>query len=175
MEYPLQQLRVKTAKAKLEGKHLKVIEWPTDDEVKELIDLLKSIDSGFDLSIRTWGKFKSHMPVLYEWFLTHVRHGDYLSEFTKCDNSSCTICRLSSEGLRTPNTEDGMLRYTLLRSMDRPVMDPANRDHFLPPNKTAEYIAENKMTFNQLMKELPDKDSHPFQCAQAKSDKETDD
>ena len=175
MEYPLQQLREKTAKAKLEGKPLEVIEWPTDDEVQELIDLLKSIDKGFDISIRAWGKFKSHMPVLYGWYQTHVRHGKYLSEFSKCDKSSCTICRLSSEGLRTPNTEDGMLRYTLLRPMDRPVNNPSDPGHFLPPNKTAEYIAEKKLTFQQLMKELPNKDSHPFQCAQAKADKSSDD
>ena len=175
MEYPLQQLREKTAKAKLEGKPLEVIEWPTDDEVQELIDLLKSIDKGFDISIRAWGKFKSHMPVLYEWYQTHVRNGKYLSEFSKCDKSSCTICRLSSEGLRTPNTEDGMLCYTLLCPMDYPVNNPSDPGHFLPPNKTAKYIAEKKLTFKQLMKELPNKDSHPFQCAQAKADKCSDD
>ena len=175
MEYPLQQLRAKIAKAKLEGNPVKVIEWATDDEVKEMIDLLKSIDSGFDLSVRAWGKFKSHMPDLYEWFMTHVRHGDYLSEFTKCDKSSCRICRLSSDGLRTPNTQDGMLRYKLLRPMDRPVEDPSNRDHFLPPNKTAAYIAEKKMTFDDLMKQLPAKDSNPFQRAEAKADKNNDD
>ena len=66
MEYPLKQLRAKVTKAKLEGKPLKVIELATDEEVKELTDLLKSIDSGFDLSICAWGKFKSHMPEFHE-------------------------------------------------------------------------------------------------------------
>ena len=68
-----------------------------------------------------------------------------------------------------------MLRYTLLRPMDHPVNNPSDPGHFLPPNKTAEYIAENKLTFKQLMKELHHKDSHPFQCAQAKADKSSDD
>ena len=150
------------------------MDWATDSEVQEIINVLKLIDPGYDISIRSWGKFKSHMPILYEFFQSHVRHHDYMTEISICDKPDCNVCRKFSKGLRTPITKDGLSRYILLRPMDRPVADPMNPGHYISPSKTASFITEKSLSFNQLKKELPPLDRDPFQAEETKADKKAD-
>ena len=112
------------------------------------------------------------MPILYEFFLSHVRFHDYLTEISLCNNSDCVVCRKFGSGLRTPDTEIG--RYTLLRPMDRPVPDPMNVGHFVTPTETAGFIARNRMSFEQLKAVLPKLDKDEFESDQKKADMEAD-
>ena len=89
-----------------------------------------------------------------------------------CDKSDCTVCRMVHTGLCTP--DDNIARYTLLRPMDRPVMDPVNAGHFVPASKTASFIANNKLNFGDLKKELPTIDKNKFQIAEDKMDRDAD-
>ena len=73
MAYPVKQLKDRFSKVTLEGKPVKVARWCTNEEVKEIIDVLKLIDQGYDMHIRSRGTFKSKMSILYEFFkLTFV-------------------------------------------------------------------------------------------------------
>ena len=65
----------------------KNVPWPGDDDVKVLTNLLEGIDPGFSIDIRTWGQFKSNMPILYEWFQTHVLFRDYLTKIVTCNKT----------------------------------------------------------------------------------------
>ena len=49
--HPMKQLERKFATVTLHKKPVKVIPWTTDEEVEEIIKLLKSIDPGFDINI----------------------------------------------------------------------------------------------------------------------------
>ena len=175
MAYPISQIEKRFAKATLENKPVKVIDWATSSEVQEIINVLKEIDPGYDIVIRSWGNFKSHMPVLYEFFKTHVFHHDYMTEISICDKDDCQVCRKFGKSLRTPHVKDGLSHYTLLRRMDRPVNDPGNPGHFVPASKTSAFIAEKRMSFDQLKKELPPLDKDPFQAEETKADKKADD
>ena len=114
------------------------------------------------------------MPILFELFQSHVRHHDYMTEISICDKPDCKVCRKFSKGIRTPITKDGLSRYILLRPMDRPVADPMNPGHYISPSKTASFITEKSLSFNQLKKELPPLDRDPFQAEETKADKKAD-
>eukprot|EP00957_Ditylum_brightwellii_P180974 13787287-Ditylum_brightwellii.AAC.1 len=58
--------------------------------------------------------------------------------------------------------------------MDRPVVDPGRKGHFVQPGRTRGYIAEKKMTFDRLKKELPTRDSNPYKPVEDKKDKKSD-
>jgi len=172
MKYPVEVLEERFSKVTLDGKPGKVIPWSSDAEEQEIYDLLKRIDSGFDPSIRSWGQFKSKMPILYEFFKKHVRHHDYLTEWTICELSDCVVCRKFGNGLRIPNTP--LAHYTLLRPMDRPVNDRANKGHFVPAGKTAGYIEEKKFTFEKLKAELPKREKDDNLSKVEQEDKKAD-
>ena len=55
--------------------------------------------------------------------------------------------------------------------MARPVHDPSNVSHFLPVLKTAQYIADNNMSFDRVKKKLPEVNKNPFQKEEDKLDK----
>ena len=122
MQTPIDKIARRYEQMEVDGKHMKVVPWPGDDDVQILTDLLKGIDPGFGIDIHTWGQFKSNMPILYEWYQTHVLFHDYLTEIVACDKAGCNVCRAFGVGLRTPVTYGGRLRYVLLRPMDRPVV-----------------------------------------------------
>ena len=69
-------------------------------------------------------------------------------------------------GLRTPDND--LARHILLRPIARPVADPGNIGHFVPASKTARFIADKGLSFEQLKKELSKLDGDP---AQSKEDK----
>ena len=46
MEYPIKELQSRFAKVTLDKKPAEVNPWPGEGEIKELIDMLKSIDPG---------------------------------------------------------------------------------------------------------------------------------
>ena len=112
------------------------------------------------------------MPILYDWFMNHVRHHEYLTEISVCNESECTVCRKIDTGLRSPDNE--LARHVLLRPIDRPVNDPMNKGHFVPASKTAAFIADKGLTFKQLKKELPELDGNPAQSQEDKNDKKSD-
>ena len=156
----------------LEGKLGKVISWSSDEEVKEIYDVLKMIDPGYDSSIRSWGQFKSKIPVLHDFFETHVRHHEYLTEWDRCELPECTVCMKFGTGLHVPNSP--LARHTFLRPMDRPVSDPENKGHFVPASKTEEHIAEKRFTFEKLKAELPTKETDKHLSKFERKDKEAD-
>ena len=174
MAYPINQIEERFSKVTLDGKPVKVIPWTDDDEVNEIIAVLKSIDPGFDINICSWGQFKAVMPILYKFFMTHVCYHDYLTEISLCDRDHCGVCRKFGSGLRTPDSPIG--RYTLLRPMDRPVMDPMNQGHFVPASLTASFISEKNLSFEKLKAVLPDTGKQTFlteaQLADRKADKD---
>ena len=89
-----------------------------------------------------------------------------------CNKSDCTVCLMVHIGLCTP--DDNIARYTLLRPMYQPVMDPINTGHFVTESKTAAFIANNQLNFSDLKKELPTIDKNKFQSAEDKMDIEAD-
>ena len=151
-------------------KHMKVVPWPGDVDVKVQTNLLKGIDPGFSIDIRTWGQFKSNIPIIYECFQNHVLFHDYLTEIVICDKANCNICRAFGVGLRTSMTNDGRLRDVLLRPMDCLVNDTNRVGHFVVPKKTRAWIAEKKMTIFQLKDVLPRRDNNPYAAANDKAD-----
>ena len=106
--------------------------------------LLKDIDPGFSINIRSWGKFKSKMPILHECMETHMRHHTYLTEIKTFDDSNCKSLRKFGDGLRMLNTTNSLLRDDDLRTTDRPVEDPGRLCHFVLPETTRGFVAEKK-------------------------------
>ena len=112
------------------------------------------------------------MPILYKFFTTHIRQHDYLTEITFCEDNDCSVCRKFRDGLRTPTSD--LVRYTLLRPMDRPVHDPMNVGHFVPAGLTTKFILEKKLTFDKLKAELPLLDKKKFISNVIKADRKAD-
>ena len=112
------------------------------------------------------------MPILYAWFERHVRHHDYLTEISICNESDYKVCCMIDTGLRTPDND--LARHILLRPIARPIADPGNIGHFVPASKTARFIADKGLSFEQLKKELPKLDGDPAQSKEDKEDKKAD-
>ena len=112
------------------------------------------------------------MPILYAWFEKHVRHHDYLTEISICNESNCTVCCMIDTGLRTPDND--LACHILLCPIARPVVDTGNLGHFVSASKTARVIADKGLSFEQLKKELPKLDGDPAQSKEDKEDKKAD-
>jgi len=171
MQHPIDIIEQRLSQMTLDGRPIQITEWPTEDDVEdEIMAVLKSVEEEFDIDARSWGQFKSKFPNIYEWYLTHCRHHDYLTELEICDSDDCKICRSLGRKIRTPVS----MRDTILRSMDRPIEDRNNRGHFVPPEKTQAVIINNAMTLNELKKELPKLEKHRFETEIVKNNVEAD-
>ena len=84
-------------------------------------------------------------------------------DITRCEASDCKVYRKFGAGIRTPATDNGLMRDTLLCPMDRPVVDASNVGLFVLPKKIRAEIVRKKMTFEQLKKEMPAIDKHPYE------------
>ena len=84
MVHTIKQIEDRFSKVTLNGKLAKVIPWSEDEEVDEIKAVLKSIDPGYDINIRSWGQFKAKMAILYMFFKSHVCHYKYRTEISLC-------------------------------------------------------------------------------------------
>lgn len=55
MQYPIDVISERFSKMEMDEKPVRVVQWPEEDEVKAILDVLKTIDDGYDLSIHSWG------------------------------------------------------------------------------------------------------------------------
>ena len=53
MAHPIKQIKDRFSKVTLDGKLAKVVPWSEDEEVEEIKAVLKSIDPGYDINIRS--------------------------------------------------------------------------------------------------------------------------
>ena len=108
-----------------------MVDWPGEEEVSEIVNALKRVEPGFDVNVRSWGQFKSKFPILREWFATHARHHEYLSEVSICNSEECEVFQKLGRKVRTPGAKDGCLREAIIRRVDRPIADPRFVGHFV--------------------------------------------
>ena len=140
----------------LQGKPLKIHDWPKDDDTKELTDALLKIDPSYSSDVRSFSQLKSTFPLLYEFVLTHCFFHDYLTEITICEDKKCKFClEKFSRGVCTPDKNDGILRATVLAPMLRPEKDPSDQNHYIKPELTRKFISDHHLSFEDIENELP--------------------
>ena len=180
MEVPKKQIESRCANLSLDGKPVRVIEYPTNEESTFILDALKDFDSDFDPSLTSMSQLKK-MSVIHE-FLTcpnHCHRTDFSLEFRLCGNSTCHLCQKIGRSVRTPDVEVNgrKLRDEMLRFNSFPIVDAMNEGHYMPPAEALKHIASKRISFEEQKKLIPsatlDKDGADLKRRREKDKKQT--
>ena len=81
-----------------------------------------------------------------------------MSEGGICQSPDCAVCRIKlGLEVRSPS---GPIREEIFDPMERPVLDSARKGHYVAAAKTRDYIREKELTFEDLKRDMPGRNSN---------------
>lgn len=158
MELPKKIVEKRFSALELDTRKVEVLPYAKNDDVNKLTTALKSFDKDFHISYTKKSDLSKMSKI--ESILNcpkHCRCTPFTFELRLCGIENCALCRDIGRTPRTPNaTVNGYnLRDEVLRFLDLPIKNPADKDHYLSPESCRKYIDERKLSFDDIKQFIP--------------------
>ena len=145
MMYPQRLDEERFRNLTLDGRPVVVQNYATEEDVDLLREALSKFCPNFSEDYRSKSQL-SKMPEIKRLLESpdHCCITPFTFELRLCGKTGCAICASIGRTPKTPNVvvQGTNLRNEMLRWIDLPVLDPYDKEHFLPPQQAREAISK---------------------------------